>query len=1346
MKNFILLMGLFWVSLNVFGQPNLPSVSSQLSVTPTNLNFSSTNTTQTITVSNVGAGTLDGISTSLSGDTANFSVRNNCRNASLTTQTCNVTITFVVPNDNTPRTANLSITSNNGGNASVSLTGTGTASSNTGGNTPGALANIPTIAVGYNHFSLVIDSKGDVWSWGNNPWGELGDGTRTGHIIPSKVEGISNVYTIDASQDVSLAVDTNQTLWTWGSGYSLTPDQFKSNIVAVAAGSRGHYLALDSTGKLWAWGWNNYGKLGDGTTERREEPVFVKSNIKAIAAGSAHSLAIDNDGHVWAWGWNNSGQLGNDTFTGAEPNPDPLKVDGISNVVAISAGAAHSLALDSNGQLWGWGSNYSGQLGIGSQQEALTPTLVKSNITKISAGSEFSLALDNNGVLWAWGMKLGIGLTLDKLTTPIRVMSEVVDIDAGRLHALARKRDNTLWAWGANSAGELGDGTTIARDEPVLVQFDFVTPNKAPIANFTMTPSSGDAPLTVTLNASSSTDDGTITNYAWTSSTGQTASGRNTSLTFNTVGTHNITLTVTDDQGATANLSKTVTVQAPNQAPVANFTVTPSSGEAPLTVNLDASRSTDDGTITSYVWTTSTGQTTSGKNSSLTFNTAGTHTITLTVKDDKLATASINQAITVEENQSSETIRLVVVDYPTHIKPGDDFDLTLQFVPDKAKPADGIEIYLEFDPSKLQVNSITNSGVLDFELENKIGENYLNFAATSFFNEVPTEAFDLVTINFTALESTGGIDTILHFNTDQTNFTHQGEYISQSFEDIHITIEEARVACKVDLQGRPQPPDASWETDLKIYSEGKVYSIQTDDSGLCGLPNELPLGDYSICVKGSHTLANRIGPPLAVGSDNMIDFGTLLEGDVNDDNKIDLLDSSELRKLINHAKPPVSQDDPNYNQQADMNADGIVDDTDIGFLKENFKKPTATDDGICEPNGKKGETNYRRGFRETRKGGTVTLRTAPIPRNLTVGTTFEVVIQVQSTVTQAIDAAAAYLNFDPKLLQVNGLTAGSRLDYVLQEEFDNVQGQINFAASLWKNSLLSTGTFTLVTVHFTLLAEGGEKTLAFNLDEPRKTTAAFDGTSKVAPNQPGGEVVFYGDRPNIAPASCQLYAVHDQALNDSQLFTVNPNDYQVNKLGPLHKGYDIEAIAVHPQTNIIYVVSGKDVDKDKPRGHLYIVDGQTGELFPIGSTTFKEIEDLAFGNDGTLWAWAKGDGMITIDLATGEGTLQIDYDAKVEGLTLNKDNIFYGAIGNELWVYDQATNQLQVACDNLPGETEALEMLPDGLLLMGIHQDKSSSLHAFDVNSCQLVPNVNVPTHPFDDVEGITLPTKACAK
>jgi subtilisin len=238
-------------------------------------------------------------------------------------------------------------------------------------------------------------------------------------------------------------------------------------------------------------------------------------------------------------------------------------------------------------------------------------------------------------------------------------------------------------------------------------------------------------------------------------------------------------------------------------------------------------------------------------------------------------------------------------------------------------------------------------------------------------------------------------------------------------------------------------------------------------------------------------------------------------------------------------------------------------------------------------------------------------------------------------------------------------------------------------------------------------------------------------------------------RPGPAPALCQLYAVHDDKGNDSQFFTVTLYAHIVNELGPLYKGYDIEALAIHPETNEIYAASGDNVAYGNPKGHLYRVDGETGKLFSVGSTDFDEIEALAFSPDGRLWAWAKGEGLVLIDLTTGKGSLEIPYaNILVEGLTLYKDKglVFFVSVNTDLWKYDMEANTLELACSNLLGETEALEMILGGLLLTGTHKNDSLRLHGFDPKACKAVIAADIPTSKYDDVEGIALPVEACVR
>ena len=229
----------------------------------------------------------------------------------------------------------------------------------------------------------------------------------------------------------------------------------------------------------------------------------------------------------------------------------------------------------------------------------------------------------------------------------------------------------------------------------------------------------------------------------------------------------------------------------------------------------------------------------------------------------------------------------------------------------------------------------------------------------------------------------------------------------------------------------------------------------------------------------------------------------------------------------------------------------------------------------------------------------------------------------------------------------------------------------------------------------------------------------------------------------VAPASCQLYAVHDEGLNQSQFFTVDLTNYQVKSLGAAYPGYDIEGLAIHPQTDQIYASSGNRVGPYQAKGHLYLVDGQTGQLFAIGNTGFEEVDSLAFDDSGTLWGWAKGAGLITIDTNTGEGHLELSSLIKVEDLTISKntdDPIFYGAVQRDLWQYPP----LEIICaKKLPHETEALEMLPNNRLLFGTHQDKTFSIHLFDLASCSVIADADIVT-PFNDIEGIALPQNAC--
>ncbi|MGB9849149.1 MAG: Ig-like domain-containing protein, partial [Moorellaceae bacterium] len=173
---------------------------------------------------------------------------------------------------------------------------------------------------------------------------------------------------------------------------------------AKIAGGDNHSLAVKSDGTVWAWGWNYYGQLGDGTTINHTTPMRVTNltGVVAVAAGIYHSLALKSDGTAWAWGWNGYGHLGDGTTTNRTA---PVQVQGLTGVVAVAAGGYHSLALKSDGTVWAWGRNYEGQLGDGTTTNRYTPVQVKNltGVVAVAAGYYHSLALKSDGTVWAWG-------------------------------------------------------------------------------------------------------------------------------------------------------------------------------------------------------------------------------------------------------------------------------------------------------------------------------------------------------------------------------------------------------------------------------------------------------------------------------------------------------------------------------------------------------------------------------------------------------------------------------------------------------------------------------------------------------------------------------------------------------------------------------------------------------------------------------------------------------------------------------------------------------------------------------------------------------------------------------
>lgn len=326
---------------------------------------------------------------------------------------------------------------------------------------PGAQANtnLPPSPIrqvwGGGRHTMALLWDGSVWTWGSDVSGKLGDGqvspsysvTNYDSFVPLRVHGPGNV------------------------GYL-------NSIVAISAGES-HNLALRSDGTVWAWGWNAFGQLGNGSTNDAHTPVQVSglSNVVAISGRAYHCLALKSDGTVWSWGWNQSGQLGNGTtssFVSA-----PVQVMGLTNPAAISAAYTISLALMSNGTVRVWGTDRKGEMGqgvTGVSSYVPIPVLGLSNVVSVSADFQEPEALRSDGTIWMWGWnnlgQLGVGTTADtNRPTQVLSLTNMVFVGAtGDRNNCAIGTDNTVWTWGRNYNGQLGIGTADQNPHPMPVQ------------------------------------------------------------------------------------------------------------------------------------------------------------------------------------------------------------------------------------------------------------------------------------------------------------------------------------------------------------------------------------------------------------------------------------------------------------------------------------------------------------------------------------------------------------------------------------------------------------------------------------------------------------------------------------------------------------------------------------------------------------------------------------------------------------------------------------------------------------------------------------------------------------
>lgn len=358
------------------------------------------------------------------------------------------------------------------------------------------------IAVGEDHM-LAVDAGGAVYAWGHNNKGELGNSNCDNQSKPVKAVKISGKVTqVAAGDELSFALCKDGDLYAWGDDTSyqmgdgdntsrMEPKKVNTDIAMIAAGTK-HALAIDTSGALYVWGRNKNGALGvaDSACDKKDEegyacmsaPYKLMDNVAYIDAGDDYSMAITTDGTLYAWGYDEDGQLGlaktdSTNSKGEAYQSKPAKVmDGIK---MVSCGAKYmAFALKENGDLYGWGNNSVGSLGIKTVDDTArsvqtTPKKLMSDVSYVDAGSAHAAVLKTNGDLYTFGVnnyhqigiKFGDGTyaigqeTIYYQSKPRKLAENVEAVAAGGFNTLYRSKDGVLRSVGCNLYKQLGIGS-----------------------------------------------------------------------------------------------------------------------------------------------------------------------------------------------------------------------------------------------------------------------------------------------------------------------------------------------------------------------------------------------------------------------------------------------------------------------------------------------------------------------------------------------------------------------------------------------------------------------------------------------------------------------------------------------------------------------------------------------------------------------------------------------------------------------------------------------------------------------------------------------------------------------
>jgi len=332
-----------------------------------------------------------------------------------------------------------------------------------------------SIEAGNGH-TCVLDASGHVYCWGWNTAGQMGNGTYEKQLTPVMVSGLDNaVFLSPVTGNHTCAIKESDSAWCWGENYygqlgdgtkenkNVPVKVMNSNDVLAIAGGFNHTCLVRTDKSVLCMGKNEHGQLGDGTNVDSSIPVKVNglSNVISVDAGFDFTCALTEGGSVWCWGSGANGKLGNGN-NGDESSP--VQVIGLKHANLLSVGGYHACAVRDEGLAFYWGV-YPGNDGACTAKSIAAPVYEISNIKLVATGHDHSCAVADAGAIWCWGDnfwgQFGIGGS-KKYCEPepaIDGWSDVKALSGGYGHTCAIVEDGaSIWCWGANHCGELGNG------------------------------------------------------------------------------------------------------------------------------------------------------------------------------------------------------------------------------------------------------------------------------------------------------------------------------------------------------------------------------------------------------------------------------------------------------------------------------------------------------------------------------------------------------------------------------------------------------------------------------------------------------------------------------------------------------------------------------------------------------------------------------------------------------------------------------------------------------------------------------------------------------------------------